>query len=129
MGLDYTCCVVLLPYYKNHEKHCAICEKGTRHICVPKCVNCSGPHFANNCNCPFHANHFNPAKIQAMQKEQHDICITAAAQAKKQNRTTKDGFTMVGKGKAKAADSSVRIDGMLIEPLSPTKPTPMPMPL
>ena len=64
-----------------------------------------------------------------MQKEQRDVHITAAAQAKKQNRTTKDSFTMVGKGKAKAADSSVRIDGMLVEPLSPTEPTPIPMPL
>ena len=64
-----------------------------------------------------------------MQKEQRDAHIAAAAQAKKQNKTTKDGFTIVGKGKAKATDSSVRIDGMLIEPVSPTEPTPIPMPL
>ena len=115
--------------YKHHEKHCATCEKGAGHICVPKCVNCSGPHFANDRNCPFYINRFNPAKIQAMQKEQRDARIAAAAQARKQNKVTKDGFTVVSKGKGKATDSSIKIDGMLVEPISPTEPTPIPMPL
>ena len=115
--------------YKHHEKHCATCEKGAGHICVPKCVNCSGPHFSNDRSCPFYTNRFNPAKIQAMQKEQRDARIAASTQAKKQNKVTKDGFTLVGKGKGKANDSSIRIDGMLVEPISPTEPTPIPMPL
>ena len=32
--------------YKNHEQFCETCKKGAGHICVPKCFNCFGNHFA-----------------------------------------------------------------------------------
>ncbi|KAF8641765.1 hypothetical protein AX14_009833, partial [Amanita brunnescens Koide BX004] len=40
--------------YKNHEKFCETCQKGAGHICVPKCYNCFGNHFATSKDCEFY---------------------------------------------------------------------------
>ncbi|KAF8701213.1 hypothetical protein AX14_000518 [Amanita brunnescens Koide BX004] len=40
--------------YKNHEKFCDTCKKGAGHICVPKCFNCLGNHFATSKDCEFY---------------------------------------------------------------------------
>ncbi|KAF8666343.1 hypothetical protein AX14_006483 [Amanita brunnescens Koide BX004] len=40
--------------YKNHEKFCETCQKGAGHICVPKCFNCLGNHFATSKDCDFY---------------------------------------------------------------------------
>ena len=40
--------------YKNHEKFCGTCQKGAGHICVPKCFNCLGNHFATSKDCEFY---------------------------------------------------------------------------
>ena len=40
--------------YKNHEKFCETCKKGAGHICVPKCFNCLGNHFATSKDCDFY---------------------------------------------------------------------------
>ena len=40
--------------YKNHEKFCDTCQKGAGHICVPKCFNCLGNHFATSKDCEFY---------------------------------------------------------------------------
>ena len=40
--------------YKNHEKFCETCQKGAGHICVPKCFNCLGSHFATSKDCEFY---------------------------------------------------------------------------
>ena len=40
--------------YKNHEKFCETCKKGTGHVCIPKCYNCLGNHFANSKDCEFY---------------------------------------------------------------------------
>ncbi|KAF8682079.1 hypothetical protein AX14_004416 [Amanita brunnescens Koide BX004] len=40
--------------YKNHEKFCDTCQKGAGHICVPKCYNCLGNHFATSKDCEFY---------------------------------------------------------------------------
>ena len=40
--------------YKNHEKFCETCQKGAGHICVPKCFNCLGNHFATSKDCEFY---------------------------------------------------------------------------
>ena len=40
--------------YKNHKKFCETCKKGAGHICVPKCFNCLGNHFATSKDCEFH---------------------------------------------------------------------------
>ena len=43
--------------YKNHEKFCETCQKGAGHICVPKCFNCLGNHFATSKDCEFYKRH------------------------------------------------------------------------
>ncbi|KAF8680851.1 hypothetical protein AX14_004443 [Amanita brunnescens Koide BX004] len=43
--------------YKNHEKFCETCQKGAGHICVPKCFNCLGNHFATSKDCEFYRKH------------------------------------------------------------------------
>ena len=40
--------------YKSHEKFCETCQKGAGHICVPKCFNCLGNHFATSKDCEFY---------------------------------------------------------------------------
>ena len=40
--------------YKNHEKFCETCQKGAGHICIPKCFNCLGNHFATSKDCEFY---------------------------------------------------------------------------
>ncbi|KAF8655365.1 hypothetical protein AX14_008153, partial [Amanita brunnescens Koide BX004] len=40
--------------YKTHEKFCETCQKGAGHICVPKCFNCLGNHFATSKDCEFY---------------------------------------------------------------------------
>ena len=40
--------------YKNHKKFCETCQKGAGHICVPKCFNCLGNHFATSKDCEFY---------------------------------------------------------------------------
>ncbi|KAF8709761.1 hypothetical protein AX14_013475 [Amanita brunnescens Koide BX004] len=40
--------------YKNHERFCDTCKKGAGHICVPKCFNCLGNHFATSKDCEFY---------------------------------------------------------------------------
>ncbi|KAF8652346.1 hypothetical protein AX14_008421 [Amanita brunnescens Koide BX004] len=40
--------------YKNHEKFCETCQKGASHICIPKCFNCLGNHFATSKDCKFY---------------------------------------------------------------------------
>ena len=40
--------------YKTHERFCETCQKGAGHICVPKCFNCLGNHFATSKDCEFY---------------------------------------------------------------------------
>ena len=40
--------------YKSHERFCDTCKKGAGHICVPKCFNCLGNHFATSKDCEFY---------------------------------------------------------------------------
>ena len=40
--------------YKTHERFCETCQKGAGHICVPKCFNYLGNHFATSKDCEFY---------------------------------------------------------------------------
>ena len=42
--------------YRQHDRYCNTCKKGKGHLCVPKCFNCHGPHFANSKDCIFYQN-------------------------------------------------------------------------
>ncbi|KAF8702357.1 hypothetical protein AX14_014405 [Amanita brunnescens Koide BX004] len=42
--------------YRQHDRYCDTCKKGKGHLCLPKCFNCHGPHFANGKDCVFYLN-------------------------------------------------------------------------
>ena len=42
--------------YRQHDRYCETCKKGKGHLCVPKCFNCHGAHFANSKDCVFYLN-------------------------------------------------------------------------
>ncbi|KAF8722666.1 hypothetical protein AX14_009702 [Amanita brunnescens Koide BX004] len=42
--------------YRQHDRYCDTCKKWKGHLCLPKCFNCHGPHFANSKDCVFYLN-------------------------------------------------------------------------
>ncbi|KAF8658891.1 hypothetical protein AX14_007693, partial [Amanita brunnescens Koide BX004] len=42
--------------YKQHDRFCNVCKAGKGHLCLPKCHNCRGAHFANSKDCIFYLN-------------------------------------------------------------------------
>ena len=39
--------------YCQHDRYCETCKAGKGKLCVPKCHNCHGPHFASSKDCVF----------------------------------------------------------------------------
>ena len=42
--------------YRQHDRYCELCKAGKGKLCIPKCHNCHGPHFANSKDCVFYLN-------------------------------------------------------------------------
>ena len=42
--------------YRQHDRFCDICKSGKGKLCLPKCHNCHGPHFASSKDCVFYLN-------------------------------------------------------------------------
>ena len=42
--------------YKQHDRFCDICKSGKGKLCILKCHNCHGPHFASSKDCVFYLN-------------------------------------------------------------------------
>ena len=42
--------------YRQHDRFCEVCKSGKGKLCLPKCHNCHGPHFANSKDCIFYLN-------------------------------------------------------------------------
>ncbi|KAF8710169.1 hypothetical protein AX14_013335 [Amanita brunnescens Koide BX004] len=42
--------------YRQHDRYCDTCKSGKGHLCIPKCFNCRGAHFANSKDCIFYLN-------------------------------------------------------------------------
>ncbi|KAF8703678.1 hypothetical protein AX14_014151 [Amanita brunnescens Koide BX004] len=42
--------------YRQHDRYCELCKAGKGKLCIPKCHNCHGPHFANSKDCVFYVN-------------------------------------------------------------------------
>ena len=42
--------------YRQHDRYCDLCKAGKGRLCIPKCHNCHGPHFANSKECVFYLN-------------------------------------------------------------------------
>ena len=42
--------------YRQHDRFCDVCKSGKGKLCLPKCHNCHGPHFASSKDCVFYLN-------------------------------------------------------------------------
>ncbi|KAF8694319.1 hypothetical protein AX14_002087 [Amanita brunnescens Koide BX004] len=42
--------------YRQHDRYCETCKAGKGKLCIPKCHNCHGPHFASSKDCVFFLN-------------------------------------------------------------------------
>ena len=57
--------------YQNHEKFCETCQHGPGKICVPKCYNCRGNHFADSRDCVFYKHCTSRKELADLYKEYH----------------------------------------------------------
>ncbi|KAF8683039.1 hypothetical protein AX14_004363 [Amanita brunnescens Koide BX004] len=57
--------------YQNHEKFCETCQHGAGKVCVPKCYNCRGNHFADSRDCTFYKHRTSCEDLANLYKEYH----------------------------------------------------------
>ena len=106
--------------YPNHEKFCETCQHGAGKVCVPKCYNCLGNHFADSRDCVFYKHRTSREDLANLYKQYHPspASIQRNEDARKRNAPPKgwlrqqmeevhrmgkddednDGFTKVSKG-------------------------------
>ncbi|KAF8676372.1 hypothetical protein AX14_004949 [Amanita brunnescens Koide BX004] len=106
--------------YPNHEKFCETCQHGAGKVCVPKCYNCQGNHFADSRDCVFYKHRTSREDLANLYKQYHPspASIQKNEEARKRNAPPKgwlkqqmydihrmgkddeedDGFTKVSKG-------------------------------
>ncbi|KAF8692820.1 hypothetical protein AX14_002381 [Amanita brunnescens Koide BX004] len=106
--------------YPNHEKFCETCQHGAGKVCVPKCYNCNGNHFADSRDCIFYKHRTSHEDLANLYKEYHPspASVQKNEEARKRNAPPKgwlkqqmhevhrmgkddeddDGFTRVSKG-------------------------------
>ena len=106
--------------YPNHEKFCETCQHGAGKVCVPKCYNCQGNHFADSRDCTFYKHRTSREDLANLYKQYHPspASIQKNKDARKRNAPPKgwlkqqmyevhhmgkddeddDGFTRVSKG-------------------------------
>ncbi|KAF8669589.1 hypothetical protein AX14_006022 [Amanita brunnescens Koide BX004] len=106
--------------YPNHEKFCETCQHGAGKVCVPKCYNCQGNHFADSRDCTFYKHRTSREDLANLYKQYHPspASIQRNEDARKRNAPPKgwlrqqmeevhrigkddeddDGFTKVSKG-------------------------------
>ncbi|KAF8677921.1 hypothetical protein AX14_004739 [Amanita brunnescens Koide BX004] len=96
--------------YRQHDRYCEICKAGKGHLCLPKCFNCRGAHFANSKECIFYINRSSKERQVQLRDEfsqkwkEEDAALKAAAntdsgRAARVTTAIKDSR---GKGKGKA---------------------------
>ncbi|KAF8675519.1 hypothetical protein AX14_005099, partial [Amanita brunnescens Koide BX004] len=99
--------------YRQHDRYCEICKSGKGHLCLPKCFNCRGAHFANSKECVFYINRSSKERQVQLRDEfnqkwkEEDAALKAAAnsdsgRAARVATAIKDSR---GKGKGKAHPS------------------------
>ena len=104
--------------YRQHDRYCEICKAGKGHLCLPKCFNCRGVHFANSKECIFYINRSSKERQVQLRDEfsqkwkEEDAALKAAAntdsgRAARATIATKDSR---GKGKNKAQTSKTNDD-------------------
>ena len=121
--------------YPNHEKFCETCQHGAGKVCVPKCYNCLGNHFADSRDCVFYKHRTSREELADLYKQYHPspASIQKNEEARKRNAPPKgwlrqqmeeinemdnndndnDGFTKVSKGSKR---SGVRFPSSLEVP-------------
>ena len=57
--------------YPNHEKFCETCQHGAGKVCVPKCYNCQGNHFADSRDCTFYKHRTSREDLANLYKQYH----------------------------------------------------------
>ena len=71
--------------YRQHDRYCETCKAGKGHLCLPKCFNCRGAHFANSKECIFYLNRSSKERQVQLRDEfsqkwkQEDAALKAAA--------------------------------------------------
>ena len=106
--------------YPNHEKFCETCKHGAGKVCVPKCYNCNGNHFADSRDCTYYKHRTSREDLANLYKQYHPspASIQKNEEARQRNAPPKgwlrqqmkeihdmgkdgeddDGFTRVSKG-------------------------------
>ena len=57
--------------YQTHEKFCETCQHGAGKVCVPKCYNCCGNHFADSRDCVYYKHRTSREDLANLYKEYH----------------------------------------------------------
>ncbi|KAF8708887.1 hypothetical protein AX14_013547 [Amanita brunnescens Koide BX004] len=95
--------------YHQHDRYCETCKAGKGHLCLPKCFNCRGPHFANSKDCVFYINRSSKERqiqlrdefSQKWKEETAALKATANSDAGRAARITNAIKDSRGKGKSK----------------------------
>ena len=71
--------------YRQHDRYCETCKAGKGHLCLPKCFNCRGAHFASSKECIFYLNRSSKERQVQLRDEfsqkwkEEDAALKAAA--------------------------------------------------
>ncbi|KAF8694138.1 hypothetical protein AX14_002162 [Amanita brunnescens Koide BX004] len=98
--------------YRQHDRYCETCKSGKGRLCLPKCFNCRGAHFANSKECIFYINRSSKERQVQLRDEfnqkwkEEDAALKAAAntdsgrkgKAHPSKPNDNDDFVPVGKG-------------------------------
>ncbi|KAF8676368.1 hypothetical protein AX14_004953 [Amanita brunnescens Koide BX004] len=98
--------------YRQHDRFCDICKSGKGKLCLPKCYNCHGPHFASSKDCVFYLNRSSKERqIQLrdefIQKWKEEAAALKSAANSDSGRATRVATAIkIDKGKTKAKTGS-----------------------
>ena len=96
--------------FRQHDRYCETCKAGKGHLCIPRCFNCHGAHFANSKECIFYLNRSSKERqvqlrdefSQKWKEEEAALKATANSDSGRAARTAAAIKDTQKKGKAKA---------------------------
>ncbi|KAF8695040.1 hypothetical protein AX14_001892 [Amanita brunnescens Koide BX004] len=96
--------------FRQHDRYCETCKAGKGHLCIPRCFNCHGAHFANSKECIFYLNRSSKERqvqlrdefSQKWKEEEAALKATANSDSGRAARTAAVIKDTQKKGKAKA---------------------------
>ncbi|KAF8659511.1 hypothetical protein AX14_007548, partial [Amanita brunnescens Koide BX004] len=130
--------------FRQHDRYCETCKAGKGHLCLPKCFNCRGAHFANSKECIFYLNRSSKERQVQLRDEfsqkwkEEDAALKAAANSDSGRTartaaaikdTQKKGKTKAQAGKRGDDDDYIPVGkggkakytfGGMVKPLAPT---------